>query len=95
MDLPNDISHKMSNPSGGERQRLLWARNVFRCMKRKDELQFIILDEPDNNLDRELFHKILEKIIKIHFKDKPIPIILSTHKDIAEFANKKEVHILF
>jgi ABC-type Mn2+/Zn2+ transport system ATPase subunit len=67
-----DIDSTLPEPSGGERQRLLIARGLYRLQLEK--LPILMMDEPDNHIDKS-FPDIIEKIKKLHHG----PIFLTLH----------------
>ena len=60
-----------SNISGGEKQRLVFARSLYK------NFELLILDEPTSSLDKENSSNIINKILR-DYSDKTILIV--THK---------------
>lgn len=85
LTLPNGyetfIDKDSLNLSAGQKQRLALARACF------GEVKFVILDEPNSNLDTEGEGALL-KVLQ-HLSDKKVTVILITHKpSIAANCNK-------
>ncbi len=76
LTLPNGyetfIDKDSLNLSAGQKQRLALARACF------GEVKFVILDEPNSNLDTEGEGALL-KVLR-HLSDKKVTVILITHK---------------
>jgi ABC-type lipoprotein export system ATPase subunit len=85
------INEIMQKPSGGETQRILIAKTLYKCCVYK--VDFIILDEPDNNLDLNTFQIIMNNIIE---KYKSQKIIFTTHKPhaLVNIKNLEELELL-
>jgi len=76
LSLPNGyetfIDKDSLNLSAGQKQRLALARACF------GEVKFVVLDEPNSNLDTE-GEGALSKVLQ-HLSDKKVTVILITHK---------------
>ena len=66
-------------PSGGEIQRMRFGRTLYIAllMIDKQTFQYLILDEPDNNIDPDTFVQIMQNVIK-HFSK--YTILFASHK---------------
>ena len=82
----------MQKPSGGETQRILIAKTLYKCCVYK--VDFIILDEPDNNLDLNTFQIIMNNIIE---KYKSQKIFFTTHKPqaLVNIKNLEELELFY
>ncbi len=67
-----DIGEKGSKLSGGQRQRIGLARAIFK------EPKYLVLDEPNSNLDGEAELELLQLIKDL--KQKGTTVIVITHK---------------
>ena len=65
------VTQDGSNISGGEKQRIIFARSLFK------NFELLILDEPTSSLDKENSFEIVNNIFK---KYKSKTIIIVTHK---------------
>jgi putative ABC transport system ATP-binding protein len=83
--LTERITHRPSELSGGEQQRVAIARSLA------TDPEIILADEPTGNLDSTTGKIVMDIIDKLH-KEKKKTIIVVTHdEDIAKYANRTEI----
>ena len=75
LDKRFKIGEKINNISGGEKQRCKIARIIYYTLITK--CKYLIMDEPDNNLDYVTFKNIMMNILEI---DHISNIIFTSHK---------------
>lgn len=82
VDLENKIYDKISNLSGGEKQRVAIARTLI------SNCDIILADEPTGNLDKENTDKIMQLFLNLN-KKRNKTVILVTHSDeVARYCDK-------
>ena len=81
IQLKHRLEHSIEGLSGGEKQRIAWARALIW------KPQMIFLDEPWNGLDSEMRSKLIQHFIEFH-KNWPVPVLFVSHQaeDIQDFA---------
>ena len=75
LDKRFKIGENINNISGGEKQRCKIARIIYYSLISK--CKYLIMDEPDNNLDYITFKRIMKNILKL---DHISNIIFTSHK---------------
>jgi len=81
--LGHRLSHRPSQLSGGEQQRICIARALI------NSPELLLADEPTGNLDRENTKMILELLKELHSEDH-FTIVLVTHDPyVSRYGNRK------
>ncbi|VVU94964.1 hypothetical protein CPAV1605_689 [seawater metagenome] len=75
IELEKNGALELPKPSGGEVQKLRIGQALYQALL--IDAKFIILDEPDNNIDLNTFNKIMVNIINLFPKS---VILYTTHK---------------
>lgn len=86
LGLKERISHRPSELSGGEQQRIAIARAL------SNNPEIIVADEPTGNLDSTTGKKIMEILIDLH-KNEGKTIVVVTHDPIIANYSNQIVHI--
>lgn len=86
LGLTDRISHKPTELSGGEQQRIAIARAL------SNNPEIIVADEPTGNLDSGTGKKIMEILINLHQNEKKTIIVVTHDPAIANYSNQV-VHI--
>jgi len=83
MGLSNRFSHKPSELSGGEQQRISVARALM------NNPQVVLADEPSGNLDSKTAESLHELFFKLREVNQQTFIIVTHNNKLAELADKK------
>jgi len=82
VDLSQRISHKPSELSGGEQQRVAVARALV------NQPQLVLADEPTGNLDKQNSESLYKLILDLNKKMNQTFIIVTHNEMMAEHANR-------
>ncbi|PKP20319.1 MAG: lipoprotein-releasing system ATP-binding protein LolD [Bacteroidetes bacterium HGW-Bacteroidetes-20] len=85
LKLENRLSHKPSELSGGEQQRVAVARALI------NNPQLILADEPSGNLDSENAKKLHQLFFDLRDSFKQTFIIVTHNEELAELSDRKIV----
>ena len=80
--LKERISHRPSELSGGEQQRIAIARSLV------NNPEVVIADEPTGNLDSVTGQKIMEVLINLHKEEGKTIIVVTHDPNIADYSEK-------
>ena len=83
MGLSDRLSHKPSELSGGEQQRISVARALM------NNPQVVLADEPSGNLDSKTAESLHELFFKLRDVNKQTFIIVTHNNKLADLADKK------
>tara|TARA_B100000768_G_scaffold178098_1_gene193291 strand:+ start:81 stop:731 length:651 start_codon:yes stop_codon:yes gene_type:complete len=83
MGLSDRLSHKPSELSGGEQQRISVARALM------NNPQIVLADEPSGNLDSKTAESLHELFFKLRDVNKQTFIIVTHNNKLADLADKK------
>ncbi|MDP2741377.1 MAG: ABC transporter ATP-binding protein [bacterium] len=86
VNLENRISHKPTELSGGEQQRIAIARSLV------NDPEIIIADEPTGNLDSSTGKTVMEILTRLH-KEQNKTIIVVTHDSNIASYSQNVIHI--
>lgn len=86
LGLGDRISHRPSELSGGEQQRIAIARAL------SNDPEIIVADEPTGNLDSTTGTKIMEILINLHKNEKKTIVVVTHDPTIADYSSQI-VHI--
>ena len=82
LDLEKRISHRPTELSGGEQQRIAIARAM------SNDPEIILADEPTGNLDSATGKMIMEILIDLHKKEKKTIIVVTHDPYIANYSKE-------
>ena len=82
LDLEKRISHRPSELSGGEQQRIAIARALV------NDPEIVVADEPTGNLDSTTGKMIMEILIELHQKEKKTIIVVTHDPHIAGYTEE-------
>ena len=82
LELEKRVSHKPSELSGGEQQRIAIARALA------NDPEIIVADEPTGNLDSTTGKMIMEIFIKLHQEEKKTIIVVTHDPHIADYTEE-------
>ncbi len=82
LGLEGRISHKPTELSGGEQQRIAIARAL------SNDPEIIVADEPTGNLDSATGQKIMDILINLHQNEKKTIIVVTHDPIIANYGNQ-------
>lgn len=82
LGLEDRISHRPTELSGGEQQRIAIARSLA------NSPEIIVADEPTGNLDSATGKKIMEILIGLHKKEGKTIIVVTHDPTIANYSNQ-------
>ncbi|MEK7541087.1 MAG: ABC transporter ATP-binding protein [Patescibacteria group bacterium] len=86
VDLEHRITHKPTEMSGGEQQRIAIARSLV------NNPEIIIADEPTGNLDSTTGKTVMEILTKLHKEQKKTIIVVTHDPNIASYS-QNIIHI--
>ncbi len=86
VNLGDRITHKPSEMSGGERQRVAIARSLA------NNPEIILADEPTGNLDSRTGKIIMDIFIKLHEEQKKTIIMVTHDPYIATYAKDEKIY---
>ena len=82
VNLGKRVSHKPSELSGGEKQRIAIARALV------NNPEIIVADEPTGNLDSTTGKMIMEILVDLHQKEKKTVVVVTHDPHIADYTEE-------
>lgn len=83
--LAERVTHRPTELSGGEQQRVAIARSLA------IDPEIILADEPTGNLDSHTGEMVMDLIMKLHREKKKTVIIVTHDDDVAKYAQKIKI----
>ena len=80
VDLTDRASHKPTEMSGGEQQRVAVARSLV------NDPDVILADEPTGNLDSKMGRQIIDLLLKLHRENKKTIIMVTHDNKLSKYA---------
>ncbi|MFC1789740.1 ABC transporter ATP-binding protein [Patescibacteria group bacterium] len=82
LGLEKRMSHRPTELSGGEQQRIAIARSL------SNDPEIIVADEPTGNLDSENGKKIMEILVNLHKNEGKTIVVVTHDSTIANYSNQ-------